>query len=368
MAVAMKTLFIFVYSLSCAALRLPANTLEDSGEKQVIFGMACGYSPEDIKPFIETLKATGYSGQMIVGGDSKLEKYLNDHGFKLHTEPCDEQRRSKKQGHFFIVDRKYSDLTEETGVSTMELQSETQESYLSDVISNSNVKRFSAYDRFVTYSEALQYYQKELPQLTMNNQLIPTKKWLGSLNQQRWIHYKQWALEGNYTSIWCVDMRDVMFQANPFKTSMPLKATNLHLFQEKSGLSGWERNRIAKCIDEQFETTPSMNNFCGGTIAGSADAAMNFFDAMTTLIARRTHSAVACHENDQPFLNYLANIQPSKDWHLNLWWEGAAMTTSDQVCGQLHSHRDAQGRLVNKKNEVIPVIHKYDRCNIKPTH
>lgn len=276
-----------------------------------IFSMACGYSKADIAPFVETLRQTGYKGALVLGIDlhidSQTRDFLVENNATLKTEPCQEQERT-------------SLLT-------------------------------SAEDH---------------PEQVDNSQL-QIRHYMGNLNQRRWTHYLEWLNEGNYSKVWLVDSRDVIFQVHPFR----YLHVGLGFFAQYTKIADWFYEKLKYCGPGQEAAEDmrhsKMLNVNGGTIGGDAHRIADFCRAMVSQIKDLHYDWPDdhnCGQNDQWLLNYhLLNSGMTREGHYEEgdvfnFFSGPALNFFDyDVRKYWWRHRDSNGTLVNKDGEPIAILH-----------
>jgi hypothetical protein len=156
------------------------------------------------------------------------------------------------------------------------------------------------------------------------------------------------------------DIRDVMFQDDPFKfrTSYDLEFFKEPcLFKNCSANFPWVGG-----IYGQAGMQLVQNEFiiCSGTTMGSYAGIMNYCDTMITEMERiRATGRPLYQGEDQPIHNFLVYSKTFRSYTMFANGEGAITTVHHQQ--QLTF--DRKGQLLNKNNEPVPVIHQWDRAD-----
>lgn len=282
---------------------------EDS--HNAIFSMACGYSKADITPFVETLRQTGYTGALIIGinpdADDHTRKFLLENNATLKTEPCWEQEKMS----------------------------------------------------LLTYADAH-------PEQVDNTQL-QKRHYMGNLNQRRWRHYLEWLNKGNYSKVWLVDSRDVIFQTHPFQ----YLHAGLAFFAQYTKVEEWFYEKVKYCGPGQKKADDmrrsKMLNMCGGTIGGDARRIADLCEVMVSQIKDLHYDWPDyhnCGQNDQWLLNYhllkngMTRAGHYKEGNLFNFFDGPALNFFDKAVREnWWRHTNDNGTLVNKDGEPIAILH-----------
>lgn len=190
-------------------------------------------------------------------------------------------------------------------------------------------------------------------------------RWLGSLNQRRYLYYRRWlyARRGGarYERVWLLDARDLVFVAHPFRggAAAALGELDLALFAETSRLTEWELARVHACLGEQEASAiraAAMPNVCGGTVYGrgaaietlcahmlaASDASTARFRALEASGAPLGEAALGCARNDQFLLNHVAHAH-------RLAGRGASETAQRSVYGRVRVFAPGEGPVLTLK-------------------
>lgn len=196
----------------------------------------------------------------------------------------------------------------------------------------------------------------------------------GDLNQRRYIYYQKWLRAQKFDKVWLLDVRDVVFQADPFQ----LANDGFALFEDKQHISrAWSTDRINKCLDVNVTAASIEQNWpelCGGTILGKSKALSSFLSSMIDLVEQvrlrmlsGNHSQAMhayCLGSDQYLLNYLSFSEhfPGLTVHRN--GTGPAVTIdSDAGCPETTAFTSDSATLLNIDRQPYALVHKWDACD-----
>lgn len=170
----------------------------------------------------------------------------------------------------------------------------------------------------------------------------------------RWSIYKNFLEQhiGEYEQVLLTDVRDVIFQGDPFKYYRHYK--NYFCFATKGNTIGdsevntaWVKNFLGEAV---FEAIKNRTIICAGTFLASSDALQIFLKEMDEAVSRNdSWGADQANANWLIYSGRLAieNIFESNVEHgtiLTLAW-GSAGTVGD--------------RIVNRSREIPAVVHMY---------
>ena len=154
------------------------------------------------------------------------------------------------------------------------------------------------------------------------------------------------------------DVRDVVFQANPFPFPRGLSAASECVrgkIRHSQGNAKWlwevagfrELHRLG-------ERTP----VCSGTIAADYDTIVKYLDLMTEHLKRCFFWGLF-DAIDQGLHNYFVHNQMIKPLRVFTNWNGPFLTLDSEIVLPKNKNRD--GYLCNEDGSVIPTVHQYDR-------
>ena len=160
--------------------------------------------------------------------------------------------------------------------------------------------------------------------------------------------------EGKWRNVLLADVRDVVFQADPFDE--PLPAPVVFAAEDAPiGTSGvnheWLVVRYGKEIADSLSANPIV---CAGTTIGSATGIMAYVDAMWTEVAADTYDHHI--DYDQGSHNYIV-------WHLKPEW--GQVDLEDRIMSTIGMTRPERISIVNGlimvDGKAPPVVHQWDR-------
>jgi hypothetical protein len=156
------------------------------------------------------------------------------------------------------------------------------------------------------------------------------------------------------------DIRDVMFQDNPFK--FPLTSDvefflEPALFKNCTANAPWIRGIYG---DIGLEVVLDEYVICSGTTMGTRKGIVNYLDEMIKEIDRiRATGRLLYQGEDQPIHNHLVYGDTFPDCVMHHNGQGAITTIHHQQ--QLTF--DRKGRLLNEDGAPTPIIHQWDRAD-----
>ncbi len=165
----------------------------------------------------------------------------------------------------------------------------------------------------------------------------------------------------DYTNILVTDVRDVVFQADPF-ARVPLHG--LMLFTENHGMpirdEGATRNWIevtyGRARTERILHFPTL---CSGTTIGDSASMIDYLEAISDELLRHTHSVASFPGIDQGVHNWLYHHQRLPVAQLCDTFEGPVATLGTEPIENFRF--DNLGRLLNLDGSPVPIVHQYDR-------
>ncbi|MDR3456737.1 MAG: hypothetical protein P4N60_04785 [Verrucomicrobiae bacterium] len=161
----------------------------------------------------------------------------------------------------------------------------------------------------------------------------------------------------DYDHVMLTDIRDVLFQMNPFSFALP---DGLAVFSEDPSLtignsshaSVWIRHGYGQAVLDKLRDKPI---FCAGTIFGTPAAIRDYCArALRLFQARKTRWTI-----DQATFNYILHLQPPPNVHRFDNDAGPVLTLGGVDPARLRFN--AAGRLVNPAGSVYNTLHQYDR-------
>jgi hypothetical protein len=163
--------------------------------------------------------------------------------------------------------------------------------------------------------------------------------------------------QGQYDRVMLTDVRDVFFQDDPFRYDSP---ASLEVFQEHDGATIKSEPFNRRWIETLFgpaELDRIGNNpiICSGVTMGTVTGMRRYLDSMKTLL-REHHEP---NGYDQGIHNYLIYNDLLTEVSINRFGAGPVMHVGIAVDDSLHL--DSYNRVLDCEGNVVPTIHQYDR-------
>lgn len=294
--------------------------------RQVILCAGTGYDWGQVEPFVRSLRAAGYRGDvlMLVG------RLAPDHAARLAAAHIGAQRVQPLLGALPPTWRRK------------------------------------------LYSHRLRWLHRAYPGAcgvlpASASRRRRTAAWCGRLFHHiacsRYFYYLSFleAHAARYDRVMLTDVRDVLFQANPFVWT---SAAPLQFFLEhrdvtigtQAGNALWVRNtygeaELARIADRRVS--------CSGITLGTTQGMLGYLAAMTDELTRATPRIAGFDGYDQGVHNHLvwSNAFPAAELLEN--GRGPVLTMHGVPENEFHAN--ARGELVDDTGAVVPVLHQYDR-------
>jgi hypothetical protein len=162
----------------------------------------------------------------------------------------------------------------------------------------------------------------------------------------------------NYRHVLLSDIRDVVFQDNPFTN---IACGGVHFFEEAVGRtigsepynSGWMRALHGERVFSEFAEKPII---CSGTILGESRALAAFMNHLIRILAT---VRVFQPYGDQATVNVAVRRYKNSEIYIHKNGEPAVLTMGIMPLSDIRL--DDRGRIVCPDGQVIPVLHQYDR-------
>lgn len=272
--------------------------------RPIILGIAKGGDPDDLKAFVLSLRKTGYTGDVCLFVDNlatETLRFLHDHRIQLQAFP---QRYFVQTRRFFL--RFVVDLLPE------KIRDEAQ----------------------ISFS---QYYLK--------------------LNDARWACYFDFlrATRGLYSHVMFTDVKDVIFQREPFDFDWKSPFCS---FYEAPGFSIRDEAHTLGWLREGYGTneTGALQHkrvICSGVTFAEIDAAMEYLDIICRHMIRINARGLV----DQGVYNYILHHYLLKSLFIYDYPETPVLHLGLMAPETLKFNE--QGLLVNGSGRVVNVIHQY---------
>lgn len=277
-----------------------------SSPKTLILGLLSGMSYEQTIPFFQSLEKVGYTGDTCVfvrALEPRLLSYLQEH--RVNLVPFQNAYLKPVWAHLSDIARPF--LTPEQRIR---LEEESALSYL-----------HIACARFVYYRN----YLRECGDA--------------------------------YDYVMLTDIRDVLFQADPFAFELP-KGLGVFLEGDSKTLgtcatnAGWMREAFGDKVLKELSAQPIS---CAGTVLGTKKAVCDYLDSMVHwLCISKKRRAI-----DQAVHNYIINKIILSDIVRFDNASGPVLTL--QYVDTSEMRFDKTGLVINAQERVINTIHQYDR-------
>jgi hypothetical protein len=156
------------------------------------------------------------------------------------------------------------------------------------------------------------------------------------------------------------DVRDVVFQSNPF--DFPFEQ-GLSVASERSGSTIGQSRGNAKWLWEvggwgQLRKHSKATPICSGTIVADGPTIRNFLGLMTQHL-RRCYFWGLFDAVDQGLHNYFVRNQMIEPLRVFENWQGPFLTLDSELVTPERKTRD--GFLCNRDGSIVPIVHQYDR-------
>ena len=164
-----------------------------------------------------------------------------------------------------------------------------------------------------------------------------------------------------FSHVLLTDVRDVIFQADPFAHA---PAAGLVLALETQGATLLAQTTNSRWLDYAYGRGRWMafgdrRVSCAGTTLGTAPAIREYLTRMSAEIIRLTPRLVGQDGLDQGVHNFLLNMGQLPPSRLSENGHGTFATLHGEDPARFR--RDDRLRLINDDGSVIPVVHQFDR-------
>ncbi len=280
--------------------------------KNLVLGAVRGYTFEQLRPFVVSLRRSGFSGDLVLLWNTlSLETLaaLGAHGVKL-------------------VPFRYR------GSGTL-----------------------NSWSRFWPWLSRL------LPLLGNSWVAREILKAILPLQTVRFLHYHDYisAHCGDYDKVFITDVRDVFFQTDPFAGF----EAGVGVFEEGDvRLIGEEREYNARWVEELFgrhemERIAGYPVLCSGTIIGETGAILNYFERFEALL--REARKVETGGSDQGVHNYLCRVVAPESVSVCKNGRTQVLTMGPQLKLGEDFKISSNGAICVSNGAPVPVLHQYDR-------
>lgn len=273
-------------------------------KRDLVLGYNHGYSWPKLAPFVNSLRATGFAGDIGIftsGVAVETLREIRAHGVMILESPCKKMAVRTKTSPLW----KYLRFAP-AGLHPLLLQS----------ISEIGTLRFFLYEQYV--SENLSSYRQVL----------------------------------------LSDLRDVAFQANPFAHPVPgvqvFAEDGRHTIATRPINAAWIREAFGEAVLQELGHLPVL---CAGTILGEAAAMSAFLGHLCRTFAR-TRSVRSAGIDQGVFNVAVRTWQPAG---LQVHQNGTAAVLTMGIMDRADILVNPLGRVTRPDGAAIPVLHQFDR-------
>jgi hypothetical protein len=160
-----------------------------------------------------------------------------------------------------------------------------------------------------------------------------------------------------YDRVMIADVRDVLFQSDPFSVPLPHP---VNFLAEAAGLTigacvsnaSWIRRGFGRAVLRELADKPIS---CAGTVIGSRDGMLNYVETMQRIFCQKKKKRTI----HQATHNYILYKQPLPGLHCLTNEDGPVLTMGYVKPEQLRFNE--KGLLLNHHGQVYTTLHQYDR-------
>ena len=289
-------------------------------KKNAIIGTAAGYKFPQIEKFVTTLRKINYTGDIVLfvksNIDSETRKKLNDLGVELVYIPVGFINFSKNYAASRLWKIHYP-------IHKLIF-------FLLSLFTKIKIDLYS-------------FYVKTFHQIS------------GS----RYCFYSEYLKKNRekYKYILVTDVRDVIFQADPFENLqgevLKFYSEN-HTIKESFYTSYWIKNAFGKSRLAKIENNRSI---CSGTTIGSVELILDYIEKMISKQAEITSGITGLGGFDQGVHNFLIYNNFFQNSLITNNGYGEVITLGEASNIKLNDNEE----LINEDLSIVPVIHQFDR-------
>lgn len=300
-----------------------------ASSRELIIGAAIGYNAEQIRPFISSLKSTGYTGDLALIVASKAVKELRDesHLDNVILIPADSWAGSRARY----------------------LQGRFARKVIWPVVQACIWLTANALGRIGASS-----------QTRLDRKIAFYKRWVHP-QLSRFFFYREYLSSNQYDRVLLSDIRDVVFQDDPF-TQLPTSGIAVSIESRKYTIKTnywnalWIRLGYGRSALDRIGDNPVS---CAGITYGDVDSIKRYLNLMTVELLKMPLRAFI-QLGDQGIHNYLV-------WTGKLGSFDKLETLSSPVATLNSFNNDElkfreDGFLLNSDDSLVSIVHQYDRC------
>lgn len=300
--------------------------------KNLVLGLVKNYSFEQIRPFVASLRSTGYDGDICL----------------MHSDIDQDSLDALRQYDVILFPFTMGRIN----LGFRRVHFCTLLSKISHSPLNSLYPIYRLYARMVGWLSDRKpdpaLAKCRLAAATFNVYCVRYPLYYLFLSQNR----------GKYDKVMLADVRDVIFQRDPFDFDSPAEL-NCFLEDDRQVIadcpynSNWLRSGFG---EETLRAFGGKLVSCSGVTVGSYDAIMRYLELMVDeMVQLKSHPAGM----DQGVHNYL--LYKGKLNGAHVFPNGAAPVLTMGKTVDLPTPIDDDGRILNNDGTVVNVLHQYDR-------
>lgn len=305
------------------------SKVEDISGDKLVIGAAIGYGIDEVFPFLSSLKRTGYQGDIALIVDDRLLKV--SHPILTNVILIPAPRWALGIGAKLSRNRfgQWLLLAPWQWVNWLELR------------------------RLRRRPSQIPAHREQQARFFARGFLHP--------QLARFFYYHEFLSDRPYARVMLTDIRDVIFQADPFSRlsmeGLAVSMESLHYtIATQSWNALWMRTAYGSKVMKQIGQNPVS---CSGVTFGERDSIRRYLELMTEEILALGFRAVMQVGSDQGVHNFLlwtGKLAPVRHLH-SLQSPVATLNEADI----LDLRFDDSGRLLNQDCSPVAVIHQYDR-------
>lgn len=296
----------------------------------VILGAAVGYAPEQVAPFLSSLRKTGYEGDVAL-----IVERAHMAAFRRHPLMAGVRLLPTSQW----IPWRFAFLKE-----------------------NAHVRRWLWYP----VQAVLWWAMRALRVLPVSpRRRLQLQGALGqhlyAPTESRFLRYLDFVLDNPCERILLTDVRDVLFQSDPF-ASLPISglAISMEVPDYTVGTEKWNSSRVRLIFgDAVLRKVADRPVSCSGVTAGDRESMVRYLGLMARAILGLSRNASRQGWFDQAIHNVV------------IWehWEGelhcletfASPVATLGMTRETDIRRDPKGRILNRDASPVSILHQYDR-------
>lgn len=294
-----------------------------NNSKQVVIGAATGYQYHQVDPFINSLLKTGYSGDVVLivyEDNAELMSKLKAKGIKLLTIKNFDNHKLKS-----LFKLRFNPRLQFIFWFIIHLINLTF--FFNSKLRIFNLGRISSFNLSIACSRYYYYYK-----------ILSSTK---------------------YEHIMVSDVKDVVFQTNPFDNVekgiyFAIESKDVKI-KEQKGNDKWVKRLFN---EHEYTYLKEQNISCSGTTLGTREHMLDYFQLMIHILATNSNKIAGRFGYDQGAHNYIVWRKKVKDYHLvqNLAGFILTMVTTEESEFIVNN----EGMLTNKDGSIVSIIHQYN--------